>query len=1580
MQCYRVLFFALCKVLSNRAGANSGDMSALENVRLFRLNNVHGNGNRRNDILYCHSGHVDRFDSLVVFFPGDVQDYRQAMECHSENREFLRWNLEDVASMLLRQFPTSLLFVVKASQVTNGTFACYKNFVTSNHVGIPQFSDNYGSWKHLESLIANAIEQSRFPSSRLPITLIGFSKGCVVLNQLVYELSEAWKESSSFISEIKAICWLDGGHAGQNSTWLTDSSRLKILVRKMSNCKFQVDVSPYQVRDCSRPWIGRQENQFVQLMMAAGADIRVFMHFENEKPSIENHFRVIEQFRPFWLSYLVAETMINEYELAFTATQWAVVQDELPFCGSDSEGARQGNVTNATGGYVGDNYAWINNGSSVMVYHISSLREVASWFAESESVIASVCVYSMNASDYALLLAVNGVNGNDVLAFDILSNTVVQLFTVPEEIVCLEPVRWPGQNLSVWENCQDRNFARAESIVAVSTMQGHVYMFGKAAYNHELSKNRRSSFWSVSVTSNQSKNTWTELVDLIDTSVCSALLFSQQTMILALGFNFGCVLLYHVLFDAFSFVWSVAEDGHEVTNFCLVEPEENPRNVIYLIVSKYGRLLSGYFGAEIQVVDLQFVHKSRLDDGNNVYSDFVGTRESFSMRAEDCEKFLIRTTKKKAFHEEGEADGFSPSVYFLSSSAGGDVFAFFFDVNSWYHAQTPGSISSGYLGLCQFMNMHRYNYLPTVLDFMVSPFVTVEHRHLLEPDFIYYPCNYSLSVQLLTTKGLVNCTFQSLQEKAFAKVEADPTICTDAHRSLEELQSAGLIERNPMLLLANEDDKILRVWSCMLSAKRVNYFLNFLNLQIIEPSVLKLLKNWAWQYGIRSKRMVQEIAMDHLDYGNEIVPDLHRKLSSCQKSIEILVMVHGCLINAGRAFCEEDKAQYEAMVLINLYVRVVAWFLRQQSQLFASIGSCSHKVDYGASSVRDSPVLFARKFTELLTSQLEGCLPKAVFPPASLEELLRIYLLPSLDLRTKHFAVFYVLLEKLVHCECDNSSRQMAELVNLFEKQILNETDPSLAKYAWYSILIDHGEDRQAESWLLRAIMSSSSASFNFWTTFLSYFNYKLPLPQFLLPSQPEQTATKVPFKETFSNLFGNDSWLLANPFICGTIENTTGFRLLSCSKTMTINRTDVEQEEVSPANHLIERLPEVQGVAYANLARSQSQCTDAMPTQVARTQTNTAVRECFAVVNALKEKVCDLLPEISYAAPDVTYGLTKGDGSQLVPSEVARMRQNRKRCAALLDVANSSVAARLGGNDTSSPMTKRKKLGLVDLRHHRNFWDALLTFSRPRRHRPASLASPSSLTPVLSKRCAGGSRPSSSRSVEKRVRFNLANEIDGERPGRKAMTTPLISPLRRARSKSETFRNTEMSSDQEDDDEDFSVYADIIREINSNKSSVQWKPRFPPASTSANEMEPVGSARTPLENNAITVVENTLAKSSSIAEQESPKNRSSISAAPEHAVATLEEHTAAQNATGVKPLSQSNSRSKSADKKVPAEKKKLRGAGKPKSPAASKDVAEEAFPTQPEENRIGSTRYYLRSLKKRRSLNDEQPGHSRRR
>lgn len=64
------------------------------------------------------------------------------------------------------------------------------------------------------------------------VTLVGFSKGCVVLNQFIREFhflrsKNTSAEEGDIVSRIKDMYFLDGGHAGREGTWVTDSSTLR---------------------------------------------------------------------------------------------------------------------------------------------------------------------------------------------------------------------------------------------------------------------------------------------------------------------------------------------------------------------------------------------------------------------------------------------------------------------------------------------------------------------------------------------------------------------------------------------------------------------------------------------------------------------------------------------------------------------------------------------------------------------------------------------------------------------------------------------------------------------------------------------------------------------------------------------------------------------------------------------------------------------------------------------------------------------------------------------------------------------------------------------------------------------------------------------------------------------------------------------------------------------------------------------------------------------------------------------------------------------------------------------------------
>uniref|UniRef100_UPI00398F2194 mitochondrial protein C2orf69 homolog n=1 Tax=Pristiophorus japonicus TaxID=55135 RepID=UPI00398F2194 len=321
-------------------------------IEVLRLSDVSGWGSgKRNDVV-LGVGDSNRSGSRqhVVYFPGDVQNYHDLMMHHPENVRWQHWSLEEVAALLFHRFPDSHIWIIKASRIHLHKFSCYDNFVQSNLFGVPEHSPDCQVFKHLLALLTNAFKQAhsilhsqtnpgesaqgsfavahdegssthcetenglavkndlnttghtesedlKCTDPSLKFILIGFSKGCVVLNQLLYALSEAKKdeELAAFINNIKEMYWLDGGHAGGSNTWVTSPEILKVFAQ--TNIPVHAHVTPYQVRDSMRAWIGKEHKKFIRLLVGYGAKVINQLHFENETPSVDNHFRVLQVFK-----------------------------------------------------------------------------------------------------------------------------------------------------------------------------------------------------------------------------------------------------------------------------------------------------------------------------------------------------------------------------------------------------------------------------------------------------------------------------------------------------------------------------------------------------------------------------------------------------------------------------------------------------------------------------------------------------------------------------------------------------------------------------------------------------------------------------------------------------------------------------------------------------------------------------------------------------------------------------------------------------------------------------------------------------------------------------------------------------------------------------------------------------------------------------------------------------------------------------------------------------------------------------------------------------------------------------------
>lgn len=274
--------------------------------RPVRLLGVQGHDDRKNDIIYCQKLLDGPLHSRVIFFGGDTQDYPENMKSHRDNHRYLKWNLVSVADLLSHQFPTSDVFVIKPKRMQLKTFSCYDNFVKANEMGAPTHVPNYAAFEHLTGLLTNMLQRNALKSDEhsaasidtVPLVIIGFSKGCVVLNQLLYEMhfNQDKSEVVNVVSNIKDMYWLDGGHTGGSETWITKQEILKHLAA--SGIKVHVFVTPYQVNDQRRPWIRKEEKIFSESLRKMNASIEREVLYADHQRTIELHFKLLEDFKP----------------------------------------------------------------------------------------------------------------------------------------------------------------------------------------------------------------------------------------------------------------------------------------------------------------------------------------------------------------------------------------------------------------------------------------------------------------------------------------------------------------------------------------------------------------------------------------------------------------------------------------------------------------------------------------------------------------------------------------------------------------------------------------------------------------------------------------------------------------------------------------------------------------------------------------------------------------------------------------------------------------------------------------------------------------------------------------------------------------------------------------------------------------------------------------------------------------------------------------------------------------------------------------------------------------------------------
>lgn len=242
-------------------------------------------------------------------------------------------DLQNIAEILVSKFGNSINAWVVEASTFNGPFAVYKDFIPCvNRWGEPDSYSVSGfpASTSIVSLLSNCFEEAEnlisgrekepFPTISFcqpKTTILGFSKGGTVLNQLVTELAFSEAKSNEFqvenqiipsskeslLNSISEIHYVD---VGLNTTgaYLTDRDVIKGISKRLSQgaggVRFILHGTPRQWCDERRVLIRNEKDKLVQLLESEAQKSRGKLevcerfYFGDRDPDLQMHFEIIE--------------------------------------------------------------------------------------------------------------------------------------------------------------------------------------------------------------------------------------------------------------------------------------------------------------------------------------------------------------------------------------------------------------------------------------------------------------------------------------------------------------------------------------------------------------------------------------------------------------------------------------------------------------------------------------------------------------------------------------------------------------------------------------------------------------------------------------------------------------------------------------------------------------------------------------------------------------------------------------------------------------------------------------------------------------------------------------------------------------------------------------------------------------------------------------------------------------------------------------------------------------------------------------------------------------------------------------
>ncbi|XP_075220007.1 AT hook containing transcription factor 1 homolog [Lycorma delicatula] len=545
----------------------------------------------------------------------------------------------------------------------------------------------------------------------------------------------------------------------------------------------------------------------------------------------------------------------------------------------------------------------------------------------------------------------------------------------------------------------------------------------------------------------------------------TCLKYFKEVSCLAVGFNLSCFQLWHLPSFTLLYVSPLMEVVLPVVDFCLQEPCDDPRNVCYIwsVHQSIGENLTLPFAAMYM---LNFDKKRYIRDYGSYYEEYRSCTLRYELdlgedipsakdgRIISCysvSKALPRRLPHYFIDQEVEEsiisvcaiawEVWTPERYDITTKLT------LFDLNQWYKAQMPNNSMDDNTSYMTTLSLGSVNQIGAILDVRISP-STVRQFITMQPlDEHFFPSSLTFDCTCLTEKEIYKFTWHGIQNESLSMLDSSgPSALLTPTRIFHNFLNVGLrpsfydvqdftsistdTERQVLLYIMLEHGYVNFLKDCVRSWADGSHS--------VANCTLPALVRWGWSAIFLYKQMTDHLCVQLFDYsGNK--PDI-KELTYCIRLLHTLSDLFTYILKHYRNFVLEDtlETQNRSLSLAILYLDSVLWFVENKILPEMHVETSLLKgIPYNLQSLKvkvNSRRTELTKLSKLLSDVPEGgiylidalisneangeCIINewereggGLYPPPSVQSMLRINLINGIPVYVKHCITLYFLMD-----------------------------------------------------------------------------------------------------------------------------------------------------------------------------------------------------------------------------------------------------------------------------------------------------------------------------------------------------------------------------------------------------------------------------------------------------------------------------------------------------------------------------------------------------------------------------------------